>query len=49
MSSSGDLPDVGIEPASPAAPALQVDSLPLSHRGSPSESLNNSLLMFLQY
>ena len=31
MSSSGDLPDVGIEPASPAAPALQVDSLPLSH------------------
>ena len=31
----GDLPNPGIEPASPAAPALQVDSLLLSHRGSP--------------
>ena len=31
----GDLPDPGIEPASPASPALQVDSLPLSHWGSP--------------
>ena len=30
--SPGDLPDPGIEPA---APALQMDSLPLSHRGSP--------------
>ena len=29
---SGDLPDTGIKPTSPA---LQVDSLPLSHRGSP--------------
>ena len=28
----GDLPDPGIEPASPA---LQVDSLLLSHQGSP--------------
>ena len=28
----GDLPDPGIEPASPA---LQADSLPLSHLGSP--------------
>ena len=27
----GDLPDPGIEPVSPAAPALQVDSLSLSH------------------
>ena len=27
----GDLPDPGIEPASPGSPALQVDSLPLSH------------------
>ena len=35
MSSSGDLPDPGIEPASPAAPALQVDSLPLSHWAKP--------------
>ena len=31
----GDLPDSGIEPRSPAAPALQADSLPLSHQGSP--------------
>ena len=31
----GDLPDPGIEPASPVSPALQVDSLPLSHWGSP--------------
>ena len=31
----GDLPDPGIEPTSPAAPALQADSLPLSHWGSP--------------
>ena len=27
----GDLPDPGIEPASPLSPALQWDSLPLSH------------------
>ena len=33
--SSGDLPDPGIKPASPVAPALQADSLPLSHWGSP--------------
>ena len=31
----GDLPDPGIEPAPPASPVLQVDSLPLSHLGSP--------------
>ena len=31
----GDLPDPGIEPANPATPALQADSLPLSHWGSP--------------
>ena len=30
----GDLPDPGIEPTSPAAPTLQADSLPQSHRGS---------------
>ena len=29
----GDLPDPGIKLASPVAPALQVDSLPLSHWG----------------
>ena len=30
----GDLADPGIEPASPVTPALQADSLLLSHRGS---------------
>ena len=30
----GDLPDPGIEPTFPASPALQADSLPLSHWGS---------------
>ena len=30
-----DLPDPGIEPVSPAAPSLRIDSLLLSHRGSP--------------
>ena len=30
--SPGDLPDPGIKPESPA---LQVDSLPLSHKGNP--------------
>ena len=33
--SPGNLPDSGIKPKSPASPALQVDSLPLSHLGSP--------------
>ena len=33
----GDLPVPGIEPESPGSPALQVDSLPLSHWGSPQE------------
>ena len=31
----GDLPDPKIQPASPTSPALQVNSLPLSHQGSP--------------
>ena len=30
----GDLPNPGIEPVSPASPALQVDYIPLSHWGS---------------
>ena len=34
MPSSGDLPDPGMEPTSPASPALQADSLPLSSWGS---------------
>ena len=33
--SPGDLPDSGIKPVSPAAPALQTDSLPLSHQQRP--------------
>ena len=33
--SPGDLPDPGIELLSPAYPALQADSLPLSQLGSP--------------
>jgi len=33
--SPGHLPDSGIEPVSPVAPALQADSLPLSYQGSP--------------
>ena len=32
---TGDLPDPGIEPESPAAAALVADSLPLGHLGSP--------------
>ena len=31
----GDLTDPGIESVSPESPALQADSLPLSHQGSP--------------
>ena len=34
-SPSGDFPDPGIESPSPVPPALQLDSLPLSHRRSP--------------
>ena len=30
----GDLPDPGIKPGSPVSPALQTDSLLLSHQGS---------------
>ena len=33
--SPGDLPNPGIEPMFPVAPALQVDYLPLNHLGSP--------------
>ena len=33
--SLGDLPHPGIKPISLASPALQVDSFPLSHQGSP--------------
>ena len=33
LDTPGDLPDLVIKPASPVSPALQVDSLLLSHRG----------------
>ena len=33
--SARDLPDSGIEPASPVSPALHMDSLLLSHWGRP--------------
>ena len=36
ISTSRGIPDPGIEPRSPASPELQVDSLSLSHQGSPS-------------
>ena len=47
FSYSRDLPDPGIEPVSPAAPALQADSLPLSHWGNPEwlSQDENSLLI----
>jgi len=35
ISSSGDLPDPGIKSEFPVSPALQADSLPLSHQESP--------------
>ena len=34
-----DLPDPGIKPTSSVAPALQADSLPLTHLGSPKDLL----------
>ena len=42
MPSSRDLPNTGVEPTSPASPALQADSLLLSHRGSPRERVEGS-------
>ena len=42
----GDLPHPGIEPVSPEAPALQVDSLLLNHQGSP-QAFPSLLLMKL--
>ena len=40
----GDRPDPEIEPRSPS---LQVDSLPLSHQGSPFKCINTNIYMFL--
>ena len=44
----GDLPDPGIEPASPTAPALQADSLPLSHQGSSITMIRTIILICFQ-
>ena len=41
--SPGDLPDPGIELLSPAYPALQADSLPLSHLGTPSKQIDKQI------
>ena len=42
----GDLPHLGIEPVSPASPALQADSLLLSHGRSPMLILTSLWLVF---
>ena len=41
-----DLPDAGIEPPSPVSPALLVDSLSLSHWGSPNNKKKNEIMSF---
>ena len=43
----GDLPHPGAEPVSPAAPALQVDSLSLSHQGRSLLSATVSIFLML--
>ena len=47
MPSPGDLPDPGIEPETPAAPALKADSLPLSHQGSLDTTYQRSKVTFV--
>ena len=42
FSSSGDLPNPGIETASPVSPVLRADSLLLSHWGSSYMQINNT-------
>ena len=46
---SGDLPNQGIEPASPVSPALQVDSLPTKPLGKSMSYSDNSLNCINQY
>ena len=43
-----DVSKAGIELASPEAPALQADSLPQSHLGSPQDSILYCILLYLQ-
>ena len=45
MPSPGDLPDPEIKPVSPVTSALQGDSLPLSHWGSPYNIIVVTLLL----
>ena len=40
----GEHPDPGMQPESPASPALQVDSLLLSHQGSPNTVVTGALM-----
>ena len=47
--SPGDLPDPGIEPVSPVAPALQADSLVLSHQGSLQEQWQSVFHWFFYF
>ena len=49
MPPPGDLPNLGIEPASPASPALQADSLPLSHHGNPCYMLVTAKCLYGKY
>ena len=43
----GDLPNPGIESTSPASPALQADSLPLSHWGNPCTATESNVIHLL--
>ena len=42
-----DVPNRGIEPVSPASPALQVDSLLLSHWENPKQTIKMQLFMHM--
>ena len=46
--SPGNLPNPGIELASPVSPALQVDSLPLSHQRSLEPFLKSAVILFMR-
>ena len=45
----GDLPNPGIESVSPSSPALQANSLLLSHQESPEKSLNSTKIGIFKY
>ena len=46
---SGELPDPGIKPMSLVSPALQADSLPLSHQGSINIGLTKKFVQIVPY